>query len=467
MAVDLSGPGLPSEKVDGSKSLYACVSVCKGYPSYIIYSIKLSQLLPSEYISKSKSKGCGSSSDSDSVTLCSLPPTSTLTPISYPTIFSSNSSSSSKEQEGCNSYSELKWNRFATLGGNGLPDAMNCCVMGSKIILAGGLFKSSEYSTWIFTLETNPALDPKPEFQNINKKKKKMKNNNNNRKNNFSLKPLSAGKSDPLLVEIEGRLYALAGIPLMPFEELPSPTFEVFDPSTQQWSPLPPPPFFNLNEPCCFAPWHDDARACFDYVVMDSRISVCGPFSVGYTFDIPTKKWFHYLYFGMSPSPFPFAGMGLMIKLSGRGHKAIIGHDQLDNCLRAYFLHYSYGHCQSVPIPADIPPEFAYCRPNFVHLGDGIICVVMAIVVAEFEELRIFVATFQVSRVNRRSIYLDLWEKWVTYDLDGHDDADVDDTTANRCKFIRFKILNTHLSVYKSKPSKYKIFSDCIGAYLL
>lgn len=237
-AVDLSGPGLPPEKVDGSKSLYACVSVCKGYPSYIIYSIKLSQLLPSEYISKSKSKGCGSSSDSDSdsVTLCSLPPTSTLTPISYSTISSSNPSSSaspsssSKEQEGCNSYSELKWNRFATLGGNGLPYGMNCCVMGSKIILAGGLFKSSEYSTWIFTLETNPALDPKPEFQNINKKKKKMKNNNNNMKNNFSLKPLSAGKSDPLLVEIEGSLYALTGIPLEPFEELPGPTFEVFDP---------------------------------------------------------------------------------------------------------------------------------------------------------------------------------------------------------------------------------------------
>nr|POF12013.1 hypothetical protein CFP56_47270 [Quercus suber] len=203
-------------------------------------------------------------------------------------------------------------------------------------------------------------------------------------------------------------LYALAGIPLD--EELPSPTFEVFDPSTQQWSPLPPPPFFNLNQTCCFAPWHDDARACFDYVVMDSKISVCGPFSVGYTFDIPTKKWIHCLYFGVSPSPFPFAGMGLMIKLSTRGDKAIIGHEQLDNCLRAYFLHYAYGHCQSVPIPVDIPPEFAYCRPNFFHLGDGIICVVMAVVVAEFEELRIFVATFQVSRVNRQSIYLDLWE---------------------------------------------------------
>uniref|UniRef100_A0A7N2QZV2 Uncharacterized protein n=1 Tax=Quercus lobata TaxID=97700 RepID=A0A7N2QZV2_QUELO len=248
-------------------SLCTRVSVCKGYPSYIIYSIKLSQLLPSEYISKSKSKskGCGSSSGSDSVTLCSLPPTSTLTPISYPIISSASPSSSSKEQEGCNSYSELKWNRFATLGGNGLPDAMNCCVMGSKIILAGGLLifpdMSSEYSTWIFTLETNPALDPKPQFQNINKKKKKK-----NRKNNFSLKRLSAGKSDPLLVEIEGRLYALAGIAL---EELPSPTFEVFDPSTQQWSPLPPPPFFNRNQTCCFAPWHDDARACFDYVVMD------------------------------------------------------------------------------------------------------------------------------------------------------------------------------------------------------
>ena len=60
---------------------------------------------------------------------------------------------------------------------------------------------------------------------------------------------------------------------------------------------------------------------------MDSKISICGPFSVGNTFDIPTKNWIHCLYFGMSSNPFPFAGMGLMIKLSARGHKAIIGHD--------------------------------------------------------------------------------------------------------------------------------------------
>ena len=217
--------------------------------------------VPSEYISKSKSKGCGSSSYSDSVTHCSLP-TSTLTPISYSTISSSNPSSSaspsssSKEQEGCNSYWELKWNKFATLGGNGLPDAMNSYVMGSKIILAGGFLifpnMSSESSTWIFTLETNPALDPKPEFQNINNKKKKMKNNN--RKHNFSLKCLSASKSDPLLVEIEGSLYALAGIPLEPFEELPGPTFEVFDPIHPIMVTSPSPSIFQPQSNSLFCP---------------------------------------------------------------------------------------------------------------------------------------------------------------------------------------------------------------------
>ena len=40
------------------------------------------------------------------------------------------------------------------------------------------------------------------------------------------------GKSNPILVEVKGKLYALAGLPFEPFDNLPKLSFEVYDPAT-------------------------------------------------------------------------------------------------------------------------------------------------------------------------------------------------------------------------------------------
>ena len=64
---------LPSLGVDLSKSLYVCVSVYKGISSYIIYSIKLCDILPScnsptSKLTQSQSESCSEgkgSSDSE------------------------------------------------------------------------------------------------------------------------------------------------------------------------------------------------------------------------------------------------------------------------------------------------------------------------------------------------------------------------------------------------------------------
>ena len=39
------------------------------------------------------------------------------------------------------------------------------------------------------------------------------------------------GKSNPILVEVKGKLYALAGLPFEPFDNLPKLSFEVYDPA--------------------------------------------------------------------------------------------------------------------------------------------------------------------------------------------------------------------------------------------
>ena len=57
---------LPSLGVDLSKPLYVCVSVYKGISSYIIYSIKLSDILPSCDAPTSTLTQCLSKSCSDS-----------------------------------------------------------------------------------------------------------------------------------------------------------------------------------------------------------------------------------------------------------------------------------------------------------------------------------------------------------------------------------------------------------------
>jgi hypothetical protein len=72
-------------------------------------------------------------------------------------------------------------------------------------------------------------------------------------------------------------------------------------------------------------------------------------------------------------------------------------------CVRAYLFDADI-LLRSQSVPVDVPNEFAQSRTNFVHLGEGIICLVMSVVLPQYDEFRIFVATFKVSRAQLRKI---------------------------------------------------------------
>ena len=58
-----------------------------------------------------------------------------------------------------------------------------------------------------------------------------------------------AAKPIPIVEEIEGKIYVLSGTPWQAECLLPVPTFEVYDPSIEQWKPLPEPPFHEQRLP--------------------------------------------------------------------------------------------------------------------------------------------------------------------------------------------------------------------------
>ncbi len=94
------------------------------------------------------------------------------------------------------------------------------------------------------------------------------------------------------MVEMKGKLYALAGCPL-DYTDLPYPSFEEYDPTTQQWSTL---------------------RSLFVDLL------------VTYISLTDTKEWdISTLFYTLA---FPFKGMGIMINLSASGSTSfLIGYD--------------------------------------------------------------------------------------------------------------------------------------------
>jgi hypothetical protein len=92
-------------------------------------------------------------------------------------------------------------------------------IFGSRIVLAGGSEKP-EGPNESYVLETDPSVEPKPRFIGTRSRECQP---------HYAIPEFKGVKPDPLLVEIKGKLYALAGIYF-------SRAFEVFDPETKIWT---------------------------------------------------------------------------------------------------------------------------------------------------------------------------------------------------------------------------------------
>ncbi|CAL8998395.1 unnamed protein product [Prunus brigantina] len=150
--------------------------------------------------------------------------------------------SSSSLSSGCS----LKLRQVAYTSGEDLPDNMACGVFGSKILLAGGTI--GVYDPIIATQEGryNPKLGgfvpcPCTEIQVFD-----TRNQSQSPTTFRTFGSFIEGKANPFLLEMDGKLYALASYPIQSsINSGGSSYFEVLDPIRGVWSTLPYPPVFD------------------------------------------------------------------------------------------------------------------------------------------------------------------------------------------------------------------------------
>uniref|UniRef100_A0A5B7AT89 Galactose oxidase/kelch repeat superfamily protein n=1 Tax=Davidia involucrata TaxID=16924 RepID=A0A5B7AT89_DAVIN len=96
-----------------------------------------------------------------------------------------------------------------------------------------------------------------------------------------SVTPLQMGKPSPLVVEVEGKLYVLSGIPV---DCLNQPAFEAYDPVTNSWEKLACPPF--LDPECKY---FQDPKYT-GYAVIGKKIHATTSKS-SFTYDVKDDSW--------------------------------------------------------------------------------------------------------------------------------------------------------------------------------
>ncbi|KAI5345646.1 hypothetical protein L3X38_013523 [Prunus dulcis] len=279
----------------------------------------------------------------------------------------------------------------ASLTGEFLPAVMGCGVFGSQIVFAGGLkFNITtvdgplkrrfgpDASSAVYGFETR---DPNPTI--------KM----SGRDRMFG-EMFGEGICHPLLVEVSGKLYALAR--KEEFFSVSEPTyFQVFDPNFKKWSPLPAPPILEKGH------------------ISSSSLAIMGNFILMSTPNIPMVYGFDtendagWIEIG---TPRFFCGRSLPFK-----GKALVVADNngyflftFGSAIIVHFIGADHGQViKELPLPQDVPVEFR--KPDeplyhrFIQLEGQKVCLVMTI--STIEKLRVMVLTFEFSPPDVRHVH--------------------------------------------------------------
>ncbi|CAL9007222.1 unnamed protein product, partial [Prunus brigantina] len=247
----------------------------------------------------------------------------------------------------------------ASLTGEFLPTNMGCGVFGSQIVFAGGLKFNSTTDPgplkWRYGPDTSSAIygfetrDPNPTI--------KM----SGRESMFG-EMFGRGICDPLLVEVSGKLYALAR--QTELFSVSTPTyFQVFDPNFKKWSPLPAPPILEKGH------------------IPRSSFAIMGWIEIG------TPRFFY----GRS---LPFRRKALVVADNNGYFLFTFG-----NAIIVHFIGADHGQViKELPLPQGIPVEFR--KPNeslhsFIQVEGQKVCLVMTLY--STEKLRVMVLTFEFS----------------------------------------------------------------------
>ena len=227
-----------------------------------------------------------------------------------------------------------------------------------------------------------------------------------------------AAKPTPIVTEIGGKIYVLLKTPWHRHRELPTPTFEVYDPSSdrQQWEALPEPPFrgaaFYASSPFDVA-----GHSVVGTTLYVLAWSLCGDGEFYFSYNVNDKIW---KFLGKSvdevPVPYPLRPL-----FSG---KFVPAYDDI-------FIYFQFQHLGAAWIPSDGSPTRYqvltevygdyYLRDGYpqsglvVELGEHEMCIMMPFLTAPdipLEQLSddifnptplrsiLYMATFRVEKLN-------------------------------------------------------------------
>lgn len=290
----------------------------------------------------------------------------------------------------------LRYKELANVFGK-LPVAVGCGVFKSRILIGGGVIPKEDSLigdpvTSVHSFESgSDSTDGKLKLEHFSK--------------------FLGGKAEPLLVEMHGKLYALAGDRFMfPGKQY----FEVFDPSCGEWSPLSAPPFWEPGYPI------DWTRFSLAYVVTDTSILVSCANTPVFCFDVtkPDAGWLQ-----TSGEAFPFQGRTLVVDDSADDGFLIFAlhcENERENeygwrlpptrlpNIPVYHMsndYHSLIHIATVEMPVSDQLAHKFGAPetySFVNLGGQRVCLALSAFsitlddsLAEREKLSILVATFE------------------------------------------------------------------------
>ncbi|CAL9007336.1 unnamed protein product [Prunus brigantina] len=335
----------------------------------------------------------------------------------------------------------------ASLTGEYLPGYMGCGVFGSQIVFGGG--EKSHVSTVAESCHRRFGPDASRAIYGFETRDPNPTIKLRGRERMFG-KLLGEGIPTPLLIEVSGKLYALSGETIS-CDKKP-PYFQVFDPNSKKWSPLPAP---SILEP-------GGSYGDFSCAIVDSFILLSTRTSMVYGFDTSEEEHPKWIEVG-TPSFFsdralPFEGKALLLmddnesfmfsyKRKQRGGYAIVVHSvSPDHVSVIKKLPLEQVLAEADKLPADFRDIYFRYGHCFVHIEGLKVCLIMSLYIkaprmSEAEKLRIMLLTFEISPPT---------------------------TKGRDVKHIHTRLFDcdTRLS-HISRPCEYTLHANVLGAFVL
>lgn len=257
------------------------------------------------------------------------------------------------------SYSSRKWlHRVGEFSGHDLPRHMGCGAYGSRIVFAGGV--KGRFQPLINRMDAQPFNEIRC-FQTLRPTKP------------FRRMPdFMEGKAQPLLVVLNKKLYALGKPECCPT----NPYFEVYNPVNKIWNKLEDPPFLCDDSDLPTSKLISHAIAGNNILVSNTKVTF------RYDTNDPEKGWRTVKL--SNGGLFSFQGKTLVVD-DGQEYVLFV-YGTADYCyyrkILVYLISYDfessvYKH-SLVSLPESVLPNEFLLRPptsyNFLHLGDGKVC---------------------------------------------------------------------------------------------